>query len=377
MKLVSRRRFALGGTLDRYVGSTFAKSYATALLVVVGLFFIMDMASNLDDYLEPWADGSTVSTGVIARFYLYNTPYLFLQAAPFITFVAGLFTLSRMLRNNEVGAALAAGINGRRLLLPIFAGGLLAAMAMVVVREAATATVLPIRDSLHYVLTERSEDRVYKVVRLRDLSGSLLKLSEYRPGDGEEPPEIIDLAAHLREGKTWVANIVADRAYYEEREGEWGLRLVGGERTELTDRSLVSEVDWLGPDEFAFTPELAATFRRARDQPLELSFMEAIELGRRDPDNVIYQTLMQYHLTFPLANLVLLLCGLPVLMRHERSAGAEGLAKGLLLCLFFFATDFICRNLGVQGSLDPLLASWLPVLIFGSLGVVLFESMRC
>ena len=72
---------------------------------------------------------------------------------------------------------------------------------------------------------------------------------------------------------------------------------------------------------------------------------------------------------------MLLLVGLPLLMRHERGSGAEGLAKGLLLCLFFFAADFVCRNLGVQGSLDPLLASWLPVLFFGSLGIVLFESL--
>ena len=42
----------------------------------------------------------------------------------------------------------------------------------------------------------------------------------------------------------------------------------------------------------------------------------------------------------------------------------------------FFATDFVCRNLGIQGALDPLLASWLPVLAFGSVGVVLLDGMR-
>ena len=143
----------------------------------------------------------------------------------------------------------------------------------------------------------------------------------------------------------------------------------------MGESRLVTPQDWLGADEFLFTPELARTFRRARDNPLELSYAEARELGARDPDNVVYQTLTQYHLTFPLANLVLLVVGLPLLLRHERGAGAEGLARGLLLCLFFFAADFVCRNLGVQGALDPLLASWLPVLFFGSLGVVLYASM--
>ena len=52
------------------------------------------------------------------------------------------------------------------------------------------------------------------------------------------------------------------------------------------------------------------------------------------------------------------------------------MAGGLLLCVFYFGADFIFRNLGIQGSLDPLLASWTPVLIFGSVGFVLFDAMR-
>jgi len=376
MKVVSFRRLALGGTLDRYVGSTFAMGYATALFVVIGLFVILDLAENLDDFLEPWADGTTVSMREVARYYLYSLPFLFLLAAPFITFIAALFTLARMLRNNEVGAALAAGISGRRLLLPIFAGAVLSAGAMIAVREAATTTVLPVREALYDVLKRHQRDLVYPLVRLRDLSGSILRIGEYRPAGEGEPPGLVDLEIHLHRGRQFVATIVADRAFYEERDGEWGLRLEGGQRPDLAGGGVTEPTGWLAPEQVTFTPELADTFRRAEKKPEDLSLSEAVELGRRDPDNVVYQTMMQYHLTFPLANLVLLLCGLPMLMRHERAAGAEGLAKGLLLCLFFFATDFVCRNLGLQGAVDPLLASWLPVLLFGSLGVVLFESMR-
>ncbi|MCB9913835.1 MAG: LptF/LptG family permease [Planctomycetes bacterium] len=370
-----KRRAALGGKLDRYVGGIFASSYLTALLVVLGLFFIMDMAENLDDFLEPWPDGSRVASSVVMRYYLANTPFLFLQAAPFITLIAGLFTLTRLLRNNEVEAAMAAGISARRLLVPIFFGGALAALGMVVVRESATTTFQPVRESLLYVLKQKSYDVRYEALWMRTPDGSLLRMGEYRPGDATRPAEGRDLAAHLREDGKWVATVRADRATWAVRDGVGGLVLEGGERVEVGDRREVTPQAWLGPDDFAFTPELALTFLRARHDPLQLSYVEARELGARDPDNVQYQTLTQYHLTFPLANLVLLAVGLPLLMRHERGRGAEGLAKGLLLCLFFFAADFVCRNLGVQGALDPLLASWLPVLFFGSLGVALYETL--
>ncbi|MFT7668840.1 MAG: lipopolysaccharide export system permease protein [Planctomycetota bacterium] len=370
------RRLALGGILDRYVGWTFATSYATALFIVMGLFIIMDLATNLDDFLEPWPDGSTVSSAIISAYYLFNLPFLFLQAAPFITLIAGLFTLTRLLNNNELGAALAAGIGGRRVLLPIFLGGLLAAVGMTALRETASATLLPVRDSLHYTLTEKKTERVYKTLRMRDLSGSLLRFREYRPGTDDEVPEGLDLAVHLRQGEIWLESIGATRAWWAERDGEWGLALENGTVSEVGDSQHQKPIDFLPRSRFDFSPEMALTYRRSKSNPLELSFFESVALGRRDPDNVVYQTLMQYHLTFPLANLVLLLVGLPLVMRHERARGAGGVAKGLLLCLCFFATDFVCRSFGVQGALDPLIASWLPVLIFGSLGVALFDSVR-
>jgi lipopolysaccharide export LptBFGC system permease protein LptF len=80
--------------------------------------------------------------------------------------------------------------------------------------------------------------------------------------------------------------------------------------------------------------------------------------------------------TFPLANVVLLLVGLPFLMQFERGRGTEGLVAGFLLCVFYFAADFVSLNLGMQGQIDPILASWLPPLFFGSLGLVLFGSIR-
>ncbi len=371
----TRRRLALGGTLDRYVGGLFAASYVTAFFVIVGMFLIMDASTNLDEFLEPWPDGSKVPGSVIARYYAANLPFLFLQAAPFITLIAGLFTLTRLLRNNEVAAAMAAGISARRVLLPIFVGGVVAAGAMVAVREVSTSTVLPVRDSLKFVLEKKSFDVMYKTLRMRTREGSLLRMDEFYPGDDETPAYGLDLDVKLRSSEGWVATVQAERATLAEREGVWGLVLEGGRRIEISDRREVTPIDWLGPELFSCTPELALTYRRAKDNPLELSFAEARELSARDPDNVVYQTLVQYHLTFPLANLVLLLVGLPLLMRHERGAGAEGLAKGLLLCLFFFAADFVCRNLGVQGTMDPLLSSWLPVLFFGSLGAVLYESL--
>ena len=372
--MISRRRLAPFGRLDRYVASLFVSSYATSLLIVLGLFFVMDMASNLDRYLQPWPDGTKVPTSTILRFYALNVPFLFLQSAPFVTLTAGMFTIVRLLKSNEIEACLAAGISARRTLLPVFLGGLVVASFVFGLREWMSVSLVPKRDAIRYMLTEKQHERVYTKLWLRDLNGSVVRLGEFRPAVGEPPvAEVRDLRAILRD-KRGTISIEADRAVWANREGGPAWHLEGGVRKIVGEEArTLQSVEWL--DGFEFTPEMALTFQRNLSNPLELSFAEARSLALRDPDNVVYQTLLQYHLTFPLANLVLLLIGVPLLLRHDRGSGAEGLAKGLLLCVFFFGFDFVFRNLGIQGDLDPLVASWAPLILFGSVGVVLYDSI--
>jgi lipopolysaccharide export LptBFGC system permease protein LptF len=373
------RRSALkpGGHLDRYVGSLYLASYVTAFLIIVGLFLILDMASNLEGYLEAWADGSRAPTLLIVRFYLLQIPFLYLQVAPFITLVAGQFTVAKLLKHSETVAALAAGVSAHRLLAPVFLAGFASAAVMFALRELATETIADRRDEYRYVLEHKQRDRVYTNVRVRDLS-YLVELGEYRPAAGSPPrPEARGLdAIRQSTSQPWtLTEVVATTAVYEEHDGRNAWRLEGGLRRESQQQGLQREEPVQYLEGFDFTPRVALAEVRAEQNPLELSFGEARELSRRDPDNVVNQTLLQYHLTFPLACVVLLLVGVPLLLRHEKK-GIEGLAQGSLLCVFYFAVDFICRNLGLQGGLDPMLAAWLPVLVFGSLGLVFYDAMR-
>jgi lipopolysaccharide export system permease protein len=309
------------------------------------------------------------------RYYVLNIPFLYLQVAPFVALIAGLFTVSKLMKSSEIVAALAAGVGSHRLLAPVFLGGLLSALGMFAMREAICTHFSALRDSYRFVLEKKHYDRVYEKLRLRDLNGSVVLLDEFRPEVGDPPvAEVRGFEAYVRYSLARWVETKADRAVYAERDGKTGWWLEGGVRSETVNGVQHTEpVQFL--EGFDFTPELALSYHRADENPLELSFAETRELSRRDPDNVVYQTLLQYDLTFPLASIVLLLVGLPVLLQHEKR-GAEGLAKGSLLCIFYFAADFIFRNMGLQGGIDPMLAAWMPVLSFGSLGLVLYEGMR-
>jgi hypothetical protein len=38
--------------------------------------------------------------------------------------------------------------------------------------------------------------------------------------------------------------------------------------------------------------------------------------------------------------------------------------------------DFLARSFGISGHIGPVYAAWFPLVLFGSLGLALFGSMR-
>jgi lipopolysaccharide export LptBFGC system permease protein LptF len=368
IRYLSHLRFL--GRLDRYVVAHFVGSYGTALFLVVGLYLVLDMANNAGQFLSSEDGQGSPSRGVIMRYYLMQVPFLFLQVAPFVTLLAGLFTVNRLLKKNEVTAVLAAGVSVRRLLLPIFLLGCVLSIGMFVLRETLVETLADQRDRLHWKLTEGDQPRVYSNVVVHDLRGSLVFLERFWPGESEDSaPRAQGVVAIVAEADDYV-RLDAESATWN---GE-GWDLVAGQRQVLGNTAATEDVSTLS--DFDMDPGLALTYRRARAEPLELSFAEVERLIRREPDDTAFRTLWHYHLTFPLANLILLLVGLPLLFHYERGQGSERLMVGGILCVFYFAADFVFRNLGINGGLSPLLAAWTPVLAFGSLGLALFEGLR-
>ena len=377
---IPRRRLPFLGRLDRYVLGHFVQSYLTAMLLMTGLFMVIDMASNLDDYLETWDDGSTVPASVLLKFYILNLPYLFLQVAPFVTLIAGMFTVAKLLKGREVTAVLSAGISARRMLLPVFSAGVVLAIGMFALREAVGLGVAKERDALRDILEEKRFEAEYEDLAVIEKSGSVVILDRFVPWPvGGGLPRTEGILAILRTdfdyGFSQYMRIDAESGTYDGK----GWALKGGLRTRIDpeDKDATHRQDVVTTlDGYEFTPELALTFKRAKDAPLELTFSEVQQLMERDPTDTSYQTLWHYHLTFPLANIILLLVGIPLMFTYERGRGSERMAIGGLLCVFYYAADFVFRTLGIKGQLSPLLSAWIPVLIFGAIGVMLYDSLK-
>ena len=113
---MSRRRLIFAGHLDRYVWTTYLASLATAFLMILGMFLIVDMAERMGDLMRD-VDGVRPSLWTIGRYYVIRLPFIYLEVAPFVTLIAALFTVSKLMRHNEMTAMLAAGQKRRQMRL--------------------------------------------------------------------------------------------------------------------------------------------------------------------------------------------------------------------------------------------------------------------
>lgn len=360
----------LFGRLDRYVLRLFLASYATAFFLVVGLMLVLDLASNLDNYLDV-AEGERAATGMeIARFYALQIPFLFLGVSPFVTLIGGLFAGSRMSRTREIIAVVSSGVSVRRAYAMILAVGVLCSVGMFALREWVGEELAFERNLAHDRVSEHRESPVWEQFWVADESERRWRVGLFIPAQEDVPARLEGLVGRFR-GAEGLLEVRADFGTW--TGASWNFE--GGRRISSGGHEQrVSELE--GSAEFTVTPEDIALTLQERENALDLSFAQASRLLERTPGSRTLATVRQYHLTFPIAGVALLLVGLSFVALPRRGGGLERVGMGFLLCMGYFACDFVCRSLGMQGNIGPLYAAWVPLIVFGSLGVVLFGGVR-
>src|SRR6266853_4928374 len=123
------------GLFDRHMIYGYAKAYIVCLLSLVGLFIVLDLFTNLDDFAAQ--RGSMLQH--IAIYYANTTPRIFDRLCEAIVLLAATFTVAMTQRNNELLPLLSAGVSTRRVVVPV----LLAACAMLGLTVANQELVLP------------------------------------------------------------------------------------------------------------------------------------------------------------------------------------------------------------------------------------------
>ncbi|MBI5676900.1 MAG: LptF/LptG family permease, partial [Planctomycetes bacterium] len=140
---------------------------------------------------------------------------------------------------------------------------------------------------------------------------------------------------------------------------------------------------WIAPVQQIDSLEFESTITpmelgKIKLDPSLLNFEQLKELCKNEPDNPRNSLLFHSRISYTLTHFVLLLLGIPLVVGFERLSKNLFLRVGLcvLVCGIFYSLTFVCSNLGTTGMIHPILAAWLPTVIFGSVGLLFFDMMN-
>lgn len=350
--------------LDRYVGRIVAGAFAACLLFFLFLSILIEALNSLAKHVDRADIGGWTLAVELVGYYASLLPVVFTTVTPFVTVIACMFAVARLQNANEIVAMLFTGRSIHRVLAPMLLCGVVAGAAMVacwqwVVPQVAQTIATTESRTRHGRAMQ--ENVVYEARGETDLR---LVAREYDPMQ-HTMYGVQMLVEGTLASETTLTTAVA--ATWDPGQKDW--RLEGGR---LETRSGYVPQDWLQRSDLA--PEVLLRQGSEIDPDL-LSYTALLDLVERRPTRADVRMALHRHVTYPLANVLLLLLALPFAVRYERGSRVGRLLIAIGLCAAYTVFDITCQSLGQHG-LHPVVAAWSPTIVFGALGVVLFGSTR-
>jgi len=354
--------------LDRYLLREFLKALGFSLLAFVLIFILVDVFEKLDFLID-----HRVSLPLAALYYLYQIPFIAVLVTPVAMLLASMSTTGSLARHNELISMKAAGLHLYRIFQPLFLLGLAVSLAVLVVGE----TTIPATNRLKGDLERqriRREVPSQSTVRYNFFyDGTLGRQFYFKRLDASQG--LADSLSLLQlDGRhNIILRLDARQAYW--RQGRWVLQDVIERRFQPDGSEQARRLPQLILED---CPEKPEDFIEKNLVPDEMSFLELrryIDRIRRSGGDVQRSVVDLYlKISFPFANLIILLFGLPIMAHVKRSGAALTFAVSMFICFLFWGILQTGRALGHGGALSPLLAAWLPNLIFGAVGFYLLQK---
>lgn len=354
--------------LDRYVFSEFWRIFMTFALGFPVLVIIIDLTENLGTYLD-----RRLPVSRVALSYLYWLPDSMFMILPAAVLFATVFSIGALTRHSELTAAKASGISFYRIIVPIFVGALFATVLGLGLGELAPHTNkrrLQLLEAQRFAKTSDrynfayagEANRVYKISGLHVQSKTADEVQIERRGIGADYPSYI-ASAHT-------ANYSAER-------GKW--TLVSGTMHIITgpQSNVTFAFDSLRDRQFTEQPvELTASPKAPAEMDYsELGrFIKAMERSGADVNELRVERMLK--IAIPVTSLVILLFGAPLATSTQRGGAAYGIGISLATTVIFLMLIQLTKAVGGKGLMPPELAAWLPSILFGAVGAILFSRVR-
>ncbi|TDH25664.1 YjgP/YjgQ family permease [Segetibacter sp. 3557_3] len=347
--------------IDGYILKNFLVTFFFSIFLFAFITIIIDVSEKTDDFVK---SGLTFKE-IITKYYYGFIPHILAMLFPLFVFIAVIFCTSKMAGRSEVVAILASGTSYNRFIRPFFMGAVLLATIL----WFANRYVIPIANEIRVSFQSKYIDGNNSYNPLLGGRNNLyLKIDSFTYAgvnyyDTSTRTGSSFFLQHVK-GNQLDYNLRAESFRWDTAKRKWVLdnvieRRIDGLRESITMvPSKTMNFDFkpldLKRDEYTkdklITPELDEFIKGEEQRGVEGLNALKVERYRRDAT--------------PFSLLLLTLIGVTVASRRVRGGSGVHLATGFITAALFILTDRFSTIFSTKGNLSPLLAAWLPNIMF-------------
>ena len=348
--------------IDKYIIKKFLGTFFFIFILLMSISMVFDIAEKLTEFLDRDASWYDIFTVYYSNFIIY---YGF-QFVYMINFISVIWFTSKMAQNTEIIPILSAGVSFNRFLRPYFISATLLVLLTIIMYN----FVLPPSNKARLEFEEnyyRTHFSTRGVVRVNP--NEMVRFASYDVYNHE----VNDLQIETWKGDSLASLLNAKKAKGDSLSDLWHLkfynvRIFG----DLNDQ-------YYEGTEIDTNLTFKITELIYRDNIVEaMNFKELNEFiekeKARNSSNVPTYLLIKYNrFAAPFAIYILTLIGVSVSSRKSRGGLGANIAIGLGICLLYVFSMKMTSVAALNVGFSPLMAVWLPNIIFAVVAVYLYK----
>jgi len=352
--------------LDRYILRNFLQSYLFVIFIIEIVVVLIHFTDNNENYIK-----HSLSAAKIFAFYIDYIPYIANMIAPITVFITVVFMTSRLAQHSEIIAMLSSGVSFMRLMRPYMMGASIIAIFSFLLggwvipnanKDRVAFELEYLKGTYHY--TERN-------IHIKIAPTTMLYMQSYNVGNnvGYKP------TLETIENGTLINKIEAARMEWKEETQTWRLR--NWKKREIQDMKEIYTYGASLDTTLRIHPkDFANDYSRYETLTMNELYSYIDELRLRGADDIeVYEIEKYIRYTSPFAALILTFIGLGVSARKSRGGAGFQIALGFLLAFIYIIFFIFSRSSAERGSLTPIIAIWIPNIIFSAIGLFIYRTV--
>ena len=357
LKKISPTRYL--GILDWYIIKKFIGTYIYAILLIISIAIVFDFNENLSKFTQyhaPWR-------AIIFDYYANFIPYYSNLFSPLFVFIAVIFFTSKLAGNSEIIAMLAAGVSIKRLMRPY----MLSCVVIAGLTFYLNSFVIPhgtvIRQNFETLYRNSKKNTSAEDIQLFVAKNTTAYIQnyddQYKRGYGFSLVKIQNkkIVSHLTAMEIQY-DTIADSKYHWKL-SNWKIRTLKGLKEHIQSGATKDTVLLMEPTDLVYSKGQQETFT----SPELLDYISK-QTSRGSGNVVQYEVEFHKRIAMSFSSFILTIIGLTLSSRKRKGGMGLSLGIGLALSFSYIMLQTVSATFAIQDNTPPMLAAWIPNIIF-------------